>query len=134
MMWQRFRTHENEIKPNGFSWDRTAYSRLMIYLCAWPYFAVRLRWKYPKEIREGQPRPFFRTFDARFFRAGNVICKGVRFDFERLSISVNGVSISLELLDAMTNPRPGVSFTFERTGDYVTVREAVAKQRWESSL
>ena len=87
----------------------------MIYLCAWPHFAVRLRWKHPRELRPGEGRPFFRTFDARLFRAGNVICKGVTFDFDRLSIR-DGVSISLELLDVMTNPRTGVSFTFERIG------------------
>ena len=114
----RYRTHEGLIKPNGFSWDRTDYSRLVIYIRVYR-IALRIRFKHDRRIPEL----------AWFYSLRKSVCPGVQYDFLTQSIKVNGVGISLELLDAMTKPREGVWFSFRRVNNYVYVtehRESVA--------
>jgi hypothetical protein len=108
----RFRTHEGLIKPNGFSWDRTDYSRLVIYLRAYRA-ALRIRFKHDRRIPEL----------AWFWSLRKKVCHGIEYDFLTQSIKVNGVCISLELLDAMTMPREGSWFSFRRVNNYVYVTE-----------
>ena len=117
-LWDRFRTHEGEIIPRGFSWDSSAHSRVLVYFRLWNRM---LRVRRPRDGR----------WEVRWFRAEHRICKGVTYDFEYQAIEVNGVKISLELLDVITRPNPERVFRFERQGNTVIVTEVQAKSRWE---
>lgn len=115
--WERLRVHEGEIVGNGIHWGAGPYSRLAIYLCV-GRFGLRVRWK-PDSLWP----------DFLFRRTNTYIGAGIAFDFPTRSLKLNGVSISLEILDFMTDPNPKAWYRYERHGDTVRVEMKLEDKR-----
>lgn len=105
----RLRVGQGQIIGNGIHWRTSPHSRLAIFIRAWK-IALSIRFLHGRRW----PRLYLSW-------PRTSICPGVEFSFDRDSILVNGIYISLELLDAMTVPDPARLHRFERKGNIVIV-------------
>ena len=108
-LFDRLRVREGQTIGNGIHWSTSAFSRLVLYFRIGG-LGLRVRWP----IAGTWPQFSF------LWQGCRPLCPGIGFDLERQSLRVNGVYVSLELLDSITLPT-GDLYRFDRKGDIVFV-------------
>lgn len=105
---------EGEASRTGINWRCDWASRLCVIIRFWRLI-IYLRWR---SANVGGKRFIWGTDWKRSL----TMC-GVTLDFDLRAIRLNNTWISIDLLDAITEPDPRKTFRFERDVDFIKMTE-----------